>query len=121
MADLSRPAFIDEAAWEAATDGQRKDWATYARELAGLAEDPRFQRVVGRWIDEFHGVFATTLDPAECANRGHVALMTLREGRRQPGIQIMQHLQAVAPTLWMRLLQELRNARTRVQHEETNT
>jgi hypothetical protein len=47
--------------------------------------------------------------------------MTLREGRRQPGHQIMQHLQAVAPKMWMRLLQELKNARTRVQHEEKTT
>jgi hypothetical protein len=120
MADLSCPAFIDEAAWEAATKGQRQDWATYARELADLANDAKFQRVVGRWIDEFCGVFASTIDPSECANPGHVALMTLREGARQPGIKIMQHLQAVAPTFWMRLLQELRNMRTRVQHEETD-
>lgn len=116
---MTCPAFIDEAAWEAATDGQRKDWATYARELAELAEDAKFQRVAGRWIDEFCGVFATTLDPLECSIPGHAALMALREGRRQPGIQIMQHLQAVAPKMWMRLLQELKNTRTRVQHEET--
>jgi hypothetical protein len=70
MADLTRPGFIDEAAWEA-RPRQKADWATATRsELADLAEDPRFQRVAGRWIDEFCGVFSATLDPASARSPG---------------------------------------------------
>lgn len=114
---LSRPPFITEEAWEAATEAQQHDWYRYASDLAELAEDPRFRNVVGRWIDEISGLHAAALDLEECAIPGAETLMKLREGRRHVGIQIMKHWQAVAPKTWMRALHEMKNARTRADTE----
>lgn len=110
-----RPPFVDEADWEAASDVQKHDWHNYAKDLAELCEDPRFRHVTGRWLDEFCGIFRAAFDPREAQWPGHATLLALREGRRQPGIEIMQHLQAVAPKMWMRALHEMKNARVRAE------
>lgn len=109
-----RPPFIEQADWDAASDTQKQDWFRYASDLMDLADDPRFRNVVGRWVDEFCGLFAATLDLQECSIVGHATLMALREGRRHAGVQIMNHWQAVAPKTWMRAMHEMKNARTRV-------
>lgn len=110
-----RPSFVEEADWERASEAEQHDWHNYAKDLAELCEDPRFRSVTGRWLDELHGVFRAAFDPAEAQLAGHATLLAVREGRRQPGIEIMQHMQAVAPKMWMRGLQEMKNARVRAE------
>lgn len=118
MTEPIRPPFIDEETWSGSTAAWRLEQFLYAKNLMELAEDPRFRSVVARWVDEIAGVSAGTLDPSECGLVGHQTLMAVREGRRHVGIQIMQHLQAVAPRMWMRALQEMKNARTRADLED---
>lgn len=113
-----RPPFVEEQEWDAAEERQKHDWHNYAKDLAELCEDPRFRAVVWRWLDEFCGVFRGTIEAREAALASASLLMAVREGCRQPGIQIMQHLQAVAPKMWMRALHEMKNARVRAEQAE---
>lgn len=111
----TQPPFVDDETWDAASDTQRHDWHNYAKDLAELCEDSRFRNVTFRWLDELCGVFKATFEPREASLAGHATLLAVREGRRQPGIEMMQHMQAVAPKMWMRALQEMKNARLRAE------
>lgn len=102
----SWPAADRARLWAELPDKEQQAWLDLCRYLDWLMDQPQFRYVATVLLDDplFCGIGRSTYDPSG-------ARAAYLSGRRDVGLELQQHLMAIAPKKFMRMLHEQMNAR----------